>query len=94
MSYIVQYSVAADRLHQLEVFRPQHRDYVAGFDGQIQFTGLLLAEDETLSGALFVLRVTDRSEAEQFSNGDPYVQAGIFQHTRISQFVKRRGWNE
>ena len=62
--------------------RPDHLDYVAGFD--IVFGGPMFADDGSMCGSLIVLEVEDRAAADSFAAGDPYAKAGLFDQVTIT----------
>ena len=75
---------ALDRLDATDLrarIRPEHLEYLAGFE--VVIAGPLLADDGKMCGSLIVLDVKDRTEAEAFADGDPYAQSGLFAQVSI-----------
>lgn len=61
--------------------RPSHLDYIRRDDLPARIVaGAPMAEDdgETMNGTWLVVEAADRAAAEEFAQGDPYYQAGIF----------------
>ena len=70
-----------------------HREYLASQKPILVLAGATLSDDgESMTGSCFVLNVSTRAEAEQFSAGDPFTQAGIFAEVNITRMRKGQ-WN-
>jgi len=70
-----------------------HRAYLAGQSDKLVLAGATLSDDgESMTGSCFVLNVESREEAQAFSQGDPFTQAGIFQSVSIRRMRKGQ-WN-
>ena len=69
--------------------RPRHLDYLERSKGKIVFCGPLMTEDgQAMIGSLFILEVPGRADAEAFSKGDPYSEAGLFESVTIRRVRK------
>jgi uncharacterized protein YciI len=70
-----------------------HREYLDQRNAILVLAGATLADDGVAaSGSLFVINVRTRSEAQAFSAGDPFTQAGIFAQITITRMRKSQ-WN-
>jgi uncharacterized protein YciI len=69
-----------------------HREYLDQRNAILVLAGATLADGAAASGSLFVINVRTRSEAEAFSTGDPFTQAGIFAQITITRMRKSQ-WN-
>lgn len=70
-----------------------HREYLASQKAIIVLAGATLSDDgEQMTGSCFVLNVGSREEAQAFSAGDPFTQAGIFAEVNITRMRKGQ-WN-
>jgi hypothetical protein len=66
--------------------RPAHRAYGDRYDLPARkVIGVPLTEDDgqSMNGTLLVLEAPDRAGVEAYLAGDPYVEAGLFESTRI-----------
>ena len=86
---------AIDHDNSLELrkeFRQAHIDYIKGHSIQVETAGPLVAENgETPIGSLIIIDAKNRSEAEVYSDEDPYTKAGLFKEVRIEAFKKTIG---
>jgi len=66
-----------------------HRAYLKTQDDKIVMSGATLSDDgETMTGSCFIIAADSRSEAEAFSNGDPFTAAGVFESVNITRMKK------
>lgn len=70
--------------------RDAHLAYVDGFAGQIVIGGPTFDEEGNMNGSAIVAEFADRTAAEAFSEGDPYVKAGLFESVVVRPFRKVR----
>ena len=55
--------------------------------------GATLSDDgREATGSLFIVNVSNRAEAQAFSEGDPFMQEGVFASVSIARMRKSR-WN-
>ncbi len=67
--------------------RPAHFKYVDETINIIRAGGPMLADDnETIIGSLIVVECESIEDATAWSDGDPYVKAGLFQSRDIRTF--------
>jgi uncharacterized protein YciI len=70
-----------------------HRAYLASQNDKLVLAGATLSDDgAAMTGSCFVLNVQSREEAEEFSQGDPFTQAGIFKSVCVRRMRKGQ-WN-
>lgn len=81
--------ISRDRPGMLEVrleTRAAHKAYLRqpNLPGRCVMGAPLAEDDEaTMKGTFLVIEAPDRAAAEDFADGDPYTQAGIFEHREI-----------
>ena len=81
--------IDAIRQENLEI----HRDYLKSQKGILVLAGAAQSDDGTEAiGSVFIVNVNSRTEAEAFSNGDPFTQAGVFKSVTIVRMRKGQ-WN-
>ncbi len=69
--------------------RPRHIEYLARFKDRIVFCGPQVSDDnQAMTGSLFLFEAATRAEAEAFSKGDPYAEAGLFESVLIRRVRK------
>jgi uncharacterized protein YciI len=71
--------------------RPDHVAYLKTKDAVIRVAGPQLDEQGHMCGSLFVIEVDDLQAAKAFSDGDPFLQRGIFGRVDIRGFTKTMG---
>jgi uncharacterized protein YciI len=71
--------------------RPDHVAYLKTQDSVIRVAGPQLDEAGHMCGSLFVIEVDDLEAAKAFSDGDPFLQRGIFGRVDIRGFNKTMG---
>ena len=71
--------------------RPDHVAYLKTQDSAIRVAGPQLDEQGHMCGSLFVIEVDDLAAAKAFSDGDPFLQRGIFGKVDIRGFNKTMG---
>jgi uncharacterized protein len=71
--------------------RPDHVAYLKTKDAVIRVAGPQLDEAGHMCGSLFVIEVEDLEAAKAFSDGDPFLQRGIFGKVDIRSFTKTMG---
>jgi uncharacterized protein YciI len=71
--------------------RPDHVAYLKTQDPVIRVAGPQLDEAGLMCGSLFVIEVADLQAAKAFSDGDPFLQRGIFGKVDIRGFTKTMG---
>jgi uncharacterized protein YciI len=70
-----------------------HRSYLQSQKGILVLAGATLTDDgREAIGSLFVVNVSNRTEAKAFSDGDPFTQAGVFASVTITRMRKSQ-WN-
>ena len=76
--------------HQLRAdTRPTHLAYLDRHEAKLLAGGALLSDDATSAdGSVLIYDTEDRAEAEAFSAGDPFTQAGLFQSVEIRRWRK------
>lgn len=63
-----------------------HRDYVKSRKGILVLCGPKQSDDGTeIIGALFIINVNSRSEAQAFADGEPYTHAGLRKSVTITR---------
>ncbi len=64
--------------------RPAHLQWAASHAGRIAMAGPMFAEDgETFTGSVFIIEAADLEAARAWHAQDPYVIAGLFEHSDI-----------
>ena len=53
---------------------------------KLKLGGPLLDDEGAMAGSLIIFEADTVEEAWAFSNGDPYVQAGLFAHIQVLPF--------
>ncbi len=76
-----------NKLDLRKATREAHLAYVRG-SGKLEFGGPLADDDGKMIGSLVVIEAASREDAENFVANDPYSQAGLFQTTTITRFMK------
>ncbi|MCG8544803.1 MAG: YciI family protein [Alphaproteobacteria bacterium] len=70
-----------------------HRDYLKSQKNILVLAGAAQNDEGTEAiGSVFIVHVNSRAEAEAFSNGDPFTQAGVFKSVTIRRMRKGQ-WN-
>lgn len=76
-----------------ERFMQPHRAYVDARKAVLVVAGATLSDDgKEATGSLFIVNVSNRAEAQAFSDGDPFTQEGIFASVSIARMRKSQ-WN-
>lgn len=71
----------------------QHRDYLASCKGMLVLAGATQTDDGARAiGSLFIVNAASRAEAQAFSDGDPFTQAGVFATVTVTRMRKGQ-WN-
>ena len=68
--------------------REAHIGYLHAYMESIHAAGPILDDAGQPKGSLLLMDFPDREAAETFAKGDPYVQAGLFQHVEIAPWKK------
>lgn len=68
--------------------RPDHLDYLKGFEDKILSAGPTLDENGNPNGSVLIMEFDDISAARAFADGDPYAKAGVFESTSIKAWKK------
>ncbi|MEC7489899.1 MAG: YciI family protein [Pseudomonadota bacterium] len=69
--------------------RDAHMDYLGLNVDKIEFAGPLKDDENASStGAIFILNVPTREDAEAFMNGDAFNKAGVYESVMIRSFRK------
>jgi uncharacterized protein len=71
--------------------RPDHVAYLKTQEPIIRLAGPALDDAGQMCGSLFVIEVADRTAAQAFSDGDPFLQKGVFARVEIRGFAKTMG---
>jgi uncharacterized protein YciI len=76
------YDYVENAVERREPYREDHLDWARSWkdDGRIVMAGAL---GDPPHGALFVFRVDDPAEVDEFVGGDPYVSGGIVTGHRV-----------
>jgi uncharacterized protein YciI len=70
-----------------------HRKYLDDRKNILVLGGATLTDDGSeATGSLFIVNVRHRSEAEAFSDADPFTRAGVFANVSITR-VRKSQWN-
>ncbi len=84
MLYVIFCTDKADHAPLRTATRPDHLDYLDGFEDRLVTAGPTLTDDgEGMNGGLLVVDFPDREAAEDFARGDPYAKAGLFESVVI-----------
>ncbi len=65
--------------------REEHLAYMGGFD--IRIGGPIKNEAGDMIGSCIVVQLGSLAEAEAFVANDPYTKAGLFERTRVVEFL-------
>jgi hypothetical protein len=71
--------------------RPDHVTYLKTQDAVIRLAGPRLDAAGQMCGSLFVIEVENLAAAKAFSDGDPFVQRGVFGKVDVAGFTKTMG---
>lgn len=64
--------------------RPAHIEFLKTNGGAIRVAGPYTGEDgEGMTGSLLIVEAADLAAAQALAAGDPYAQAGLFEHVDI-----------
>ena len=70
-----------------------HRKYLTSQNSILILAGAKQTDDGTTPiGSLFIIQVSSRAEASQFSQADPFTQARIFSNIEITR-MRKGAWN-
>jgi len=70
-----------------------HRDYLGSQKNILVLAGATQNDEGTAAiGSLFIVNVNSRAEAKKFSDGDPFMQKGVFASITITRMRKGQ-WN-
>lgn len=73
--------------------RPAHIEYLKAQTDKIVLAGATMSDDGTaMTGSMLIVDVADRAEAEAFSAGDPFTEAGLFASVSIKR-MRKAIWN-
>ncbi|UDM52690.1 YciI family protein [Cupriavidus sp. MP-37] len=90
MYFIIHCLDHADALPRRLESYDAHRAYLDAAAVQCVVCGPLMSEDgEQMIGSLFLVRAQDKQQVVDFNRGDPFHQAGVWQHVHIHPFVMR-----
>ena len=69
--------------------RPEHVDYLKGFNDRIVIARPMLSDDgESPVGSLLIMDLEDLAAAKAFAAGDPFAKAGLFDSVSIRPYRK------
>ncbi|HMB16987.1 MAG TPA: YciI family protein [Pelovirga sp.] len=88
MLFVIRCIDKKNHLHVRQENRPAHVDYLKSFGVKLFAAGPLLDEDEQMCGSVVILDLPDRNAAEEFTGGDPYAKAGLFEQITIDHWNK------
>ena len=84
--------VCQDKLDSLALRmekRPEHVEYLKGFNDRIAIAGPMLSDDgESPIGSLLIVELEDLEAARAFAAGDPFAKAGLFESVSIRPYRK------
>ena len=84
MLYVIFCTDKADHAHVRAATRPDHLDYLDGFEDRLVTAGPTLTDDgQGMNGGLLVVVFPDRQAADDFARNDPYAKAGLFESVVI-----------
>lgn len=66
--------------------REAHLAYVGGFRDKLRLGGPMLDEAGNMAGSIILIEADTLAEAQAFSDGDHYRQAGLFERVDITAF--------
>ena len=91
MPYLI-YAIDHDDKNDIrEELRQKHRDHLSSVGKKLLGSGALLDEEGgNVIGGLSILDTSDKEEAQQFADNDPYSIAGIRKVTTVTKW--RRRW--
>ena len=73
--------------------RQAHFKYLDDHADILVLGGAMLAEDgKTRTGSVLIINVSNREEAERFSDNEPFRKAGLFERVEINR-MRRGQWN-
>jgi uncharacterized protein YciI len=68
-----------------------HRSHLDAHQANLFFAGGLQTDDASdLLGAMFILNVPTREEAQAFIDGEPFHRAGVFEKVTVTRLGKGR----
>ena len=92
MLYILYCVDKPDSLELRLANREAHLKYAADYIHMIKQAGPMFLDDgETMAGSMLIMEADTKEEIEDFSNGDPYRQAGLFERVDIRPYVQSLG---
>ncbi|TNE58141.1 MAG: YciI family protein, partial [Alphaproteobacteria bacterium] len=66
--------------------REEHLKYVGEHLDKVKVAGPLIAEDgKTMIGSMLLMEFATLAEAQDWSKGDPYRKAGLFERVEITE---------
>ncbi|HEV7344626.1 MAG TPA: YciI family protein [Devosia sp.] len=86
MLFIVSGRDKQDGMAARLTFRPQHRTYYAGLEGDLILAGPYLDAAGDPIGSMIVMRADSQQAAEDFARADPYWTEGVFETLDISRW--------
>jgi uncharacterized protein YciI len=93
MLWIVLCTDQPDTQRLREMHLSAHRAYLDTQEDVLVLGGARLLDDgQTATGSFFVINVQERSQAQAFSENDPFKQAGVFALVQIERLRKSQ-WN-
>jgi uncharacterized protein YciI len=66
--------------------RPEHLDYLNGLGEQMVLAGPFVNQDGASVGSLIIVRADNLAAAEALAKGDPFVAAGLFASSEVSEW--------
>jgi len=93
MLYIIYQIDKPDAADIRAAHREAHFKYLDAHEDILVLGGAMLADDGTTrTGSVLIINVPNREAAEQFSAGEPFRQAGLFERVEINR-MRRGQWN-
>ncbi len=68
--------------------RGVHIEYLKSHADKIVAAGPTLGADDVPNGSLLIMEFEDVQAAQEFAEGDPYAQAGVFESVGITPWKK------
>ncbi len=87
MPYLIHVTEKPDTRHIFDENLAAHREYLAPHVHRMLATGALLEDDGSRAGgAVIIMDIEDRAEAEDYINNDPLTLAGIFETITVTKW--------
>ncbi len=68
--------------------RPRHVEYLKANMATLLAAGAKLLDDPTATGSFYLVATEDRNVAQGFADGDPFMQAGVFDRCVVTKWRK------